>query len=397
MYIFIVYILCTGLPITKKRMHCDRLTRHKHASVCAKDFWFCVLLEAWARGKYPGKEGIMRKIGEVESFINGLSNNSIQHFQLTCVPMKDHAPNKKPPRIALDEDGRAMWKYEVGESDNSQVSMRCRSLSGGCGGCGGCAYRPLPLEDVNASGVATPGETSYSLTKMAAYVKAVTAIGSQVYSKCIRAANRKRKFDKEWEMKLAEYEVEGAVLSHELDERWKRRRIDQQWHMNMDEWQDDKRECQKIFEAWRSVMAKGSDAMEAIDGEKDNGDEDSEVVKDGDDGDDEASEDDEDDEGDDVSGEVGDENDDADEDDDADKDDDADEGVTRYFLRPRVARQQQFAAAARVDGGDGNDRNYDAYFDVSVSRVDDDDVAEDGDGRGGRVGCHNGCCYDTGE
>ena len=131
-------------------------------------------------------------------------------------------------------------------------------------------------------------------------------------------------------------------------------------------------------------MAKGSDVMEAIDDVKVDGDEDGEVVEDGDDGDDEDSEDSEDGEADDVSGEGG------------DADDGADEGVTRYFLRPRVERQQRFAAA-RVDGGDGNDRYYDPYFDVSVSGVDDDDVAEDGDAHGGRVGCHDGCCRDTGK
>ena len=116
---------------------------------------------------------------------------------------------------------------------------------------------PLSLEDPNASGVAAPEGTSYSLAKMAAYVKRVTTVGSKVYSECIRVANRKRKIDKEWELKSAEFEVEGEVFFHSQPERHKRRRIDGQWHMDMNEWQREKRECQRLFENWRSVKACG--------------------------------------------------------------------------------------------------------------------------------------------
>ena len=99
--------MCTGVPINRKRMFAGLPTTHVHASVCSKDFWFCVLLEAWARGKYPGKEYVLQKIDEVEAFINGLNNNCIEHYRLICVPLKDGADGKagedgkKPPRIAL--------------------------------------------------------------------------------------------------------------------------------------------------------------------------------------------------------------------------------------------------------------------------------------------------------
>ena len=247
-------------------------TTHVHASMCKKNFWFCVLLEAWARGKYPGKEYVLQMIDEVEAFINGLNNNCLEHYRLICVPLKDGADGKegedrrKPPRIALDDYGGAVWRYEKTDSENS-VALTRGPLSS--------------LEDPNASGVAAPEGTSYSLTKMAAYVKGVMAVGSKVYSECVRVAGRKRRIDKEWELKSAEFEVEGQVMNESDEpERFKRRRIDQQWHAHMDDWQREKRKCQRLFEKWRSVKACGSGAIGGV-GNSDNGNDD-DVDDDGD-------------------------------------------------------------------------------------------------------------------
>lgn len=341
-------------------MFADLPTIHVHASVCAKDFWFCVLMEAWARGKFPGKEGVCRKIDDAEHFINKLSNSSIKHFNLQCVPLKIDAPRDKPPRIALDEDGGAVWRYEANDLGNSPASKR---------------RRPLSLEDENASGVAAPKGTSYSLMKMAAYVKAVTRIGMQVYHKCMRVENRKRKFDKTWELKAAEFEVEGAVVPHEGGERWRRRSVDMQWHMDMDEWQSDKRECQRRFEAWRAVMVSGSDALEAINNVKD---EDNDAV--GDDGDDtdEYAEDDDDDGGD-SEGDDGEDGNGGDKNHDDSVDGEDGNAVTRYFLRPRVARLRRFATS-----------------DASGEDDDGGDAVEDHEERIGSIGCHDGCCHDSG-
>ena len=299
-------------------------TTHVHASMCKKNFWFCILMEAWARGKYPGKEYVLQMIDEVEQFINGLNNNCLEHYRLICVPLKDGADGKegedrrKPPRIALDDYGGAVWRYEKTDSENS-VALTRGPLSS--------------LEDPNASGVAAPEGTSYSLTKMAAYVKGVMAVGSKVYSECVRVAGRKRRIDKEWELKSAEFEVEGQVMNaSDEPERFKRRRIDQQWHSRMDEWQREKRQCQRLFEKWRSVKACGSGAIGGV-GNIDNGDDD-----------------DVDDDGNDV-GDVSDNNDDAIDVDDEDVDDN-DNGVNDADVGD-VDADDGVNDAGGEDGNDG--------------------------------------------
>ena len=215
---------------------------HKHAPRCEHNFWFCCMMEGWAKGKYPVKEEILKEIAEAETFINQCSDNDIHHYRLICVPWKDVSPyDNTPPRIGLNKNGAAEWIYG-GENDGKSVG-------------------PLSLKDPDAYGVAEPNTTSHSVTKMAAYVKGTMVVGKKVYSECMRVANRKRKLDRQWEQKAAEWSVENEVFHGCEPELYKKRRIDDEWQARMDQWEHEKRQCQLHFEAWRKVKGVGVGAV----------------------------------------------------------------------------------------------------------------------------------------
>ena len=184
------------------------------------------------------KEEILKEIAEAETFINQCSDNDIHHYRLICVPWKDVSPyDNTPPRIGLNKNGGAEWIYG-GENDGKSVG-------------------PLSLKDPDAYGVAEPNTTSHSVTKMAAYVKGTMVVGKKVYSECMRVANRKRKLDRQWEQKAAEWSVENEVFYGCEPELYKKRRIDDEWQARMDQWEHEKRQCQLHFEAWRKVKGVG--------------------------------------------------------------------------------------------------------------------------------------------
>lgn len=195
-------------------------------------------MEGWAKGKYPVKEEILKEIAEAETFINKCSDDEIHHYRLICVPWKEVSPyDNTPPRIGLNKNGSAEWIY--GEEND------------------GKSDGPLSLKDPNAYGMADPSTTSHSVTKMAAYVKGTMAVGKKVYSECINIADRKRKLDREWEQKAAEWSVENEVFYGCEPEMYKKRRIDDEWQDRMDQWEHEKRQCQLHFEAWRKVKGVG--------------------------------------------------------------------------------------------------------------------------------------------
>ena len=211
---------------------------HEHAMQCERDFWFCCMMEGWARGCYPIKEEILKKVDEAESFINQCSDGDIRRHRLICVPWKDLQPcDNTPPRIKLNKFGGAEWTCMGENADESRV--------------------PLSLNDPDASGVAEADTTSQSVTKMAAYVKGTIAVGRKVYNECIRVASRKRKLDMEWGQRAAEWSVENEVYSGSEPDLYKKRKIDDQWQERMDRWDAAKRQCQKHFEAWRKVKSVG--------------------------------------------------------------------------------------------------------------------------------------------
>ena len=195
-------------------------------------------MEGWAKGKYPVKEEILKEIAEAETFINKCSDDDIHNYRLICVPWKEVSPyDNTPPRIGLNKNGSAEWIY--GEEND------------------GKSDGPLSLKDPNAYGVADPNTTSHSVTKMAAYVKGTIAVGKKVYIECINIADRKRKLDREWEQKAAEWSVENEVFYGCEPEMYKKRRIDDEWQARMDQWEREKRQCQLHFEAWRKVKGVG--------------------------------------------------------------------------------------------------------------------------------------------
>lgn len=188
------------------------------------------------------KEEILKAIDEAETFINKCSDDDIRNYQLVCVPWKAESPDDNTPsRIGINQYGAAEWIYG---GENVKQSLE-----------------PLSLKDPDASGVAEPNSASYSVSKMAAYVKGTMKVGKRVYEDCIRVANGKRKLDMEWEQKAAEWRVENEVFHDVEPELWKKRKIDDEWQARMDRWEADKRECQRHFEAWRKVKGGGIEAV----------------------------------------------------------------------------------------------------------------------------------------
>ena len=116
-------------------MYMNRPTAHMthlHPRECAKDMWFCYLLEGWAKGNHPTKEKLLSKIKKVEAFINRCSDSEIEKYRLICVPWKDDkTTDKTPARIALDEYGGAVWKYEGREENEEREENEGRKENGG--------------------------------------------------------------------------------------------------------------------------------------------------------------------------------------------------------------------------------------------------------------------------
>lgn len=216
---------------------------HKHAPGCDRNFWFCNMLEGWARGNHPVKEEILKAMEEAESFINKCSDDDIRDYRLICVPWKSQRmDDNTPPRIGLNQYGGAEWVY-AGENE-------------------GKSNDPLSLGDPDAAGVAEPDTTSYSVSKMAAYVKGTMKVGKRVYNECVRVAEKKRKLDSEWEQRAVEWRVENEVFYDGEVELFNKRVIDNMWQSRMDQWEAEKRECQRHFEVWRKVKGNGTGVVE---------------------------------------------------------------------------------------------------------------------------------------